>query len=84
MSADERRAANSPLQGSAAEELMAKFASTIEDAMKLKRVMLKKGMVRARAECPKCGGWLQGRLSGPPKNHMRFWCEGTCGRRMME
>lgn len=57
--------------------------TTLRDADKLKQVMLKRGLVKAKAVCPECGGMLQGRLSGR-KNHMRFWCQGTCGRRMME
>ena len=58
-------------------------ASTIRDSVKLKTVMLKKGLRAARAPCPECGGELQGRLAGT-KNHMRFWCTGTCSRQMME
>lgn len=57
--------------------------STIRDAGKMKQVMLRKNLRAARAKCPECGGELQGRLAGP-KNHMRFWCTGTCQRQMME
>ena len=57
--------------------------STIRDAGKLKAVMLEKGLTAARAKCPECGGEMQGRLAGP-KKHMRFWCDGTCKRTMME
>ena len=57
--------------------------STIRDATKLKKVMLDRNLRAAKAKCPECGGMLQGRLAGR-KNHMRFWCEGTCKRSMME
>jgi len=65
------------------DDFMKKVASTMRDAIKLKSVMLKKKLREARAKCPECEGELQGRLVGP-KNHMRFWCTGTCNRQMME
>ena len=34
---------------------MASVRTTIRDAMKLKAVMLKKGLRQARAKCPECG-----------------------------
>lgn len=57
--------------------------SIITDAMKLKRQMLKRKIVAAKVKCPRCEGMLHGRLAGR-KNHMRFWCDGPCDRRMME
>ncbi|MCY0147044.1 hypothetical protein OEG84_04745 [Hoeflea sp. G2-23] len=59
------------------------FATTIRDALKLKKVMIARGLTRAQAKCPECDGMVQGRLAGP-KNHMRFWCDGTCKRSLME
>lgn len=64
-------------------DFMASIRSTIRDAGKLKQVMLKKGITAARAPCPECDGEMQGRLAGQ-RNHMRFWCTGTCNRKMME
>lgn len=55
----------------------------IRDMVKLKKVMIDRGLTAAKAPCPECGGMLQGRLVGR-KNHMRMWCEGTCNRQMME
>lgn len=65
------------------DDFMASIRTTIRDAGKLKTVMLKKGLRQARAKCPECGGELHGALAGP-RNHMRFWCDGTCKRQMME
>ena len=62
---------------------MASVRTTIRDAMKLKAVMLRRGLRQARAKCPECGGELHGSLAGK-RNHMRFWCDGTCKRQMME
>ena len=64
-------------------DFMASVRSTIRDAGKLKAVMLKKGLLQARAKCPECEGELRGALAGP-RNHMRFYCTGTCKRQMME
>lgn len=68
---------------SPSQEFMKRFGTTLRDAARLKRVMLKRGLRRAQAKCPECDGMLQGALAGR-KDHMRFWCTGTCGRRMME
>lgn len=65
------------------DDFMAKVRTTIRDATKLKSIMLKKGIREARAKCPECDGEVHGRLAGP-RNHMRFWCTGTCNRQMME
>lgn len=65
------------------DDFMAQIRSTFRDASKLKAVMLKRGLKAARARCPECGGELNGRLAGS-RNHMRFWCAGTCKRSMME
>lgn len=65
------------------DDFLALIRTTFRDAEKLKTVMLKRGLKAARARCPECGGTLNGRLAGP-RNHMRFWCDGTCKRQMME
>lgn len=54
---------------------------TVELADKLATVMKKKGLKQARAKCPDCAGYLQGRLNGP--RAYRFWCDGTCGKALM-
>lgn len=64
-------------------DFMQTVRTTIRDAVKLKTVMLKKGLRRAKAKCPECDGFVNGALAGP-RNHMRFWCDGTCKRQMME
>ena len=67
-------------------EFMRHVAQVVETSMKLKTSMLKRGLKRARANCPRCGvAWaLQGALVGS-KNHMRMWCETTgCSMEMME
>lgn len=61
--------------------------STLQDAMKLKKVMIKKGLTRARAECPQtgCGGMLNGVLyKGRGGTCIRMYCDGACKRSMME
>lgn len=62
---------------------MDRFGSVIETATKLKKVMLKKGLTRARCECPRCGSFIHGRIAGP-RNHLHMACEGGCGMSMME
>lgn len=56
---------------------------TVKLGTRLKRAMQKKGVYRARAECPECPGkWINGRISGP-RDHLHYACE--CGKyRMME
>lgn len=65
------------------DDFMASVRTTIRDAGKLKAIMLRRGLRQARAKCPECGGELHGALAGK-RNHMRFWCDGTCKRQMME
>lgn len=59
------------------------IATTLRDAVKMKTKMLQAKLTKARAKCPECEGELHGRLVGP-KNHMRFWCSGSCNRQLME
>ena len=64
-------------------DFLKNMETTIRDATKLKKVMLKKGLKRAKAKCPECEGYIYGVLAGP-KNHLHFVCVGSCKRRMME
>jgi hypothetical protein len=53
-------------------EFMRHVAQVLETSIKLKRVMLKRGLRRARSTCPRCGitGAPQGALAGK-RDHMR-------------
>ncbi len=62
---------------------MDQFGEVIKTASKLKKVMLRKGLKRARCECPRCGNFIHGRIAGP-RNHLHMACEGRCGMSMME
>ncbi len=67
-------------------DFMRHVAQVVETSIKLKRAMLKRGVNRARAACPRCGinGALQGALVGKT-NHMRMWCDTPdCSMEMME
>lgn len=64
-------------------DFMAKVATTLRDAVKIKAVMLEKGLTESRAKCPECEGELHMVLVGR-KKHARFYCDGTCKRQMME
>lgn len=74
------------------EEFFAQFDDVIRTAGKFKAVMLKKGIVHARTQCPRCkakhpdkpsGASLYGAISGP-RNHFRMSCRNGCGMAMME
>lgn len=65
------------------DDFLKKVGATLETAMKLKAVMLKRKLTVAKAKCPGCDGHVHGRIAGP-RNHMRMWCDGTCGAQMME
>ena len=65
------------------EAFFAHFDGVITTASKLKKVMIKKGLTRARCECPRCGSFIWARISGP-RNHLHMACEGRCGMSMME
>lgn len=57
------------------------FQKTLELGLKMKRKMLEKKIVRARAKCPDCPDkFLNAALAGP-KNHLRFYCD--CRKRQM-
>lgn len=57
--------------------------STMQDAIKLKKAMQKKGLRKAKAKCPQCEGYLYGTLNGH-KDHIHIRCTGSCKRQMME
>ncbi len=59
------------------------FTKVLEMGAKLKKVMLKHGITRAKAKCELCDGYLQGVLAGR-KNHLHMRCDGTCKSFFME
>lgn len=64
-------------------EHLALIKTTMRDADKLKKVMLKRGLHAAKAKCPECEGYLVAVLLGR-KNHIHMHCTGSCKRKMME
>jgi hypothetical protein len=57
------------------EDFMKHMKKVLDLAMKLKKVMLKKGLRRAKAPCPDCPGkYLNGTLNGK-RDHMHFCCD---------
>ena len=54
-------------------ELQKSVAATMRDAVKLKKVMMKRGLRTARAKCPECEGELHGVLAGK-RNHLHMSC----------
>jgi hypothetical protein len=58
------------------------FKRTLNLAIKFKKVMKAKQLKQARAKCPDCPGYLQGRLH--PNGHLHMRCDGTCGKVFME
>ena len=68
------------------DEFQRHVAEVLTTMVKLKRVMLARGLRRAKTKCPRCGcvGALQGGLVGQ-RNHMRMWCETpSCSMEAME
>ncbi|MFC3074669.1 hypothetical protein [Shinella pollutisoli] len=59
------------------------IAEVLATGMKLKSVMNKKGLKRARCVCPRCGGTIRATLAGA-RNHLHMACDGGCGMQMME
>jgi ribosomal protein S27AE len=55
----------------------------VQVAMKLKAIMVKRGLTRCRTKCPRCGQTIHASLASR-KNHVRMACEGRCGMNMME
>jgi len=66
-----------------AEDLWAKFQKPLDMATKLKKVMLKRGVTRAKAKCEACEGYLHGTLLGK-KQHLHMHCDGPCKAIFME
>jgi ssDNA-binding Zn-finger/Zn-ribbon topoisomerase 1 len=64
-------------------DFMATVRTTMRDAAKLKAVMVKKNLTRAKAKCPECEGFLVG-FRSPYNGHMHMRCTGPCKRQMME
>lgn len=54
---------------------------TVKLADKMAVICKRDGKTAIRAKCPDCDGYLQMRYSGT--RAFRFWCDGTCGKRMM-
>lgn len=64
-------------------DFAAHVGKVLAAGVKLKAVMMNRGLTSAKAKCPMCAdGHLHGRLAGR-KNHMRMWCDG-CDAQMME
>lgn len=62
-----------------------KWRATLELHMKVKRVMMRKGLYRMRVKCPNAG--CEGHIHGSRarrNNHTAVWCDGTCGLRIVE
>lgn len=56
---------------------MENMFATAATASKLKRAMQRRGLLRAKAKCPRCGGaeTLQGKLVPHGRSqHLRMWC----------
>lgn len=73
------------MSGSSEGDFFAQIRPFFEAALKLKQVMLRRGLTAARCKCPMCKNeTMQGRLAGR-KNHIRAWCETPgCNYQMME
>lgn len=57
------------------EEFRKHMRKTLEVAVKLKKVMKKRGLRRAKAVCPDCPTkWLHGTLNGS-RDHMHMVCD---------
>lgn len=57
---------------------------TIEVATKMRKIMERKKISRARAKCPRCGkGFVHAVLVGP-KKHMHMQCDTTNCLMMMQ
>lgn len=66
-------------------DFFSRVAPFMEAAVKLKQVMLRRGLTAARCRCPMCGEEnMQGRLAGR-RSHIRAWCTTPgCNTQMME
>jgi hypothetical protein len=66
-------------------DFMEHAGKILDVAMRLKKAMVDRKLVVAKAICPFCNvsGALHGRLDGK-KSHLRMWCSNCPGVRMME
>lgn len=78
-----RRELNEAKALNKADDMWGNFQQVATMASKLKKVMLKRGITRAKAKCEMCEGYLQGALAGP-KNHLHMRCDGSCKAFFME
>jgi hypothetical protein len=86
--------ARAELDAAKADPLWEQFDLVLKTGMKLKQVMVAKGLARAKAKCPKCEGAesLHGRLitgsaAGRHRSTggaFRMWCDNCPDIRMME
>ncbi|WP_411037680.1 hypothetical protein [Shinella sp. BYT-45] len=58
-------------------------AEIFTTGLKLKKVMQKKRLTRARCVCPRCGGMIHAALIGS-RQHLHMACQGGCGMQMLE
>ncbi len=66
------------------DDFMKHMGQVLDAGMKLKKVMIKRGITAARAPCPICGtGFLHGRLVGR-KQHLHMQCDTRDCAFMME
>lgn len=56
---------------------------TVKLASSWKLNIIKRGLVKAKAQCPYCDGFWHGRLAGP-KQHLHMYCDGNCGTLLMQ
>lgn len=59
------------------------IVEVLDTAGKLKKMMIRKRLTRARCVCPRCGGMIQAALHGS-RQHLHMACEGRCGMQLME
>jgi len=70
------------MSAAASDSFAGAVALSIETGLKLKKIMLKRGLRRCRCVCPRCGGMIHAGLAGR-RDHLRMSCSG-CGLNMME
>lgn len=60
-----------------------RFKEIIQKASVMKRNMIAKKLIEAKAKCPYCAGYWRAILAGP-RQHMHMRCDGDCGTMMMQ
>jgi len=78
-----RRELNEQKTLNRADDMWKNFERVLAMATKLKKVMQKRGVNRARAKCEACEGYLHGALLGR-KQHLHMHCDGSCKAVFME